>query len=200
MSQSSNPLKQRLVGAVVLVALGVIFIPMLLEQEGEEGVPLYGTNIPEKPKEISGLRNGNEVNLIEPTQPPAQTVTPVDRHTSPAAASDKHAALPTDKTVAPESAPETTKRNANGESSVTKPEPHGWAVQLGSFSQKKNALRLRDKLRARGYNAFIQAVTTANGRVFRVRVGPEASKEKAEELRRALQKALKLNGVVLKHP
>ena len=45
-------LKQRLVGAIVLVALGVIFIPMLLSGGRDMEMPVFGSNVPERTKEI----------------------------------------------------------------------------------------------------------------------------------------------------
>lgn len=43
-------LKQRLVGAIVLISLGVIFIPMLLSGKGELSSPILKSNIPPTPK------------------------------------------------------------------------------------------------------------------------------------------------------
>src|SRR5919109_3280343 len=44
-------LKQRLVGATVLVGLGVIFIPMLLDNSGNSGVSESAIKIPARPSD-----------------------------------------------------------------------------------------------------------------------------------------------------
>ena len=59
--------KQRLVGAVVLVSLAVIFIPMLLDSGEKGGMPLFGSNIPEKPDY-----------QFEPLDSPLEPVKPIE--------------------------------------------------------------------------------------------------------------------------
>lgn len=63
-----NVVKQRVIGAVVLVALAVIFVPMLLD-DSEEGLGPVGGNLPDQPEQIVRDR-------IEPLtlpEPPAET-------------------------------------------------------------------------------------------------------------------------------
>lgn len=57
----------RLVGALVLVALAVIFLPMILDFRGGEDAAITRTNIPERPP---GLRV-EEIPLLPPAAPPA---------------------------------------------------------------------------------------------------------------------------------
>ena len=73
-------------------------------------------------------------------------------------------------------------------------------MQVGSFSKQANALALRDKLRAKHYPAFVDAVANGGSRVFRVRVGPAVRRENAEELQKRIEKDLKLKGIVVAHP
>ena len=50
-------LKQRLVGAVVLIALAVIFIPMLLSGGRNMEMPVFGSNVPERSAEITSIKH-----------------------------------------------------------------------------------------------------------------------------------------------
>ena len=50
-------LKQRLVGAVVLVALAVIFIPMLLSGGRDMEMPVFGSNVPDRSAEIRNIKH-----------------------------------------------------------------------------------------------------------------------------------------------
>ena len=50
-------LKQRLIGAIVLVALAVIFIPMLLSGGREMEMPVFGSNVPERSAEITSIKH-----------------------------------------------------------------------------------------------------------------------------------------------
>lgn len=186
-----NQLKQRIVGAIVLVALAVIFIPMLLSGDRDGDMSIVETNIPAKPEHVDRVKTLD----IEPpaAPPPAEPVRrrPVDEHTPPQQAAPSGATQDT--------APPTPTRS---ETQVDAPggDNKAWAVQVGSFSKQSNALGLRDKLRDQGYSTFVEKVSTDNGPVYRVRVGPEVRRSKAEELQQELQAKLKLEGLVVAHP
>jgi cell division septation protein DedD len=76
-----------------------------------------------------------------------------------------------------------------------------YVIQLGSFRQKTNALRLVNKLRANGYRAFIQHVpaSSGEGENTRVFVGPEHQQASARLVASDLEKELKLHGIVISY-
>ncbi|MBT8144777.1 MAG: SPOR domain-containing protein, partial [Gammaproteobacteria bacterium] len=77
--------------------------------------------------------------------------------------------------------------------------PAGWAVQVGSFSSETNARRLAGLLQSSDYPAFV-ARHVVQGRVmYRVRVGPEPTRERALELAERLQEDRQQTQVV-QHP
>ena len=76
----------------------------------------------------------------------------------------------------------------------------GFAVQLGAFSQAADANALRDKLRAGGFNAFVQQVKTDKGTLNRVRVGPVANRADAEALKSQVAAKSGIQGMVSPHP
>ena len=59
-----------------------------------------------------------------------------------------------------------------------------WVIQVGSFKAKKNALTERDKFRKQGFIAFVESF---NG-MYRVRIGPELDRTKAEQNQTLLEK------------
>jgi DedD protein len=78
--------------------------------------------------------------------------------------------------------------------------PTAWVVQLGSFSNRENAFALRDKLRKRRYTAFVDDVAGAGNKpIYRVRVGPELLRSRADTLRDQLEKEFRLKGIVVTH-
>jgi len=189
--------KQRLVGAVVLVSLAVIFIPMLLDGGDDGGMPAFGSNIPEKPDYH-----------FEPLEIPLERVEPIpeEKPRLVEKAEPKPAAKPSGP--APEKkAP--AKPLVNKEPAQTPPkqstkqaveqEPAAWVVQVGSFSNDENALRLRDKLRNKGYKAFVEKLKTEHGSIYRVRIGPELKREDAEAKLESLQREMKIKGIVMGH-
>ena len=56
-----------------------------------------------------------------------------------------------------------------------------YAVQVGAFALRVNALRLRERLKARYDNVYITVLKTRESRYWRVRVGPFPSRLRAEE-------------------
>jgi DedD protein len=74
-----------------------------------------------------------------------------------------------------------------------------WAVQLGSFSDQANAERLAADLRSQGYAAFLSRLQTSANLLHRVRVGPQESRESAENIAAQLQKNGH-KGQVVPHP
>ena len=190
--------KQRIVGAIVLVALAVIFIPMLLPGSRDIGFSDNGSPIPPKPAELENLKV-LELEKPQPVPTPREIVrTPIDEH-SPVAPPEDVEAPATDKTPLPEETlpPKTTSEVAQPADTT----PKAWAVQVGSFTQRDNAMRLRDQLRSKGYKAFVEQITSADKTFYRVRVGPEVSRDKAVALQKDLQSKMKLqDSTVVSHP
>ena len=184
-------LKQRLLGAVVLVALAVIFIPMLLSGGRDMEMPVFGSNVPERSTEIANIQH---IDIKETQKKELKLVNPKRIPIAPN--------LPEPKIVKEEETSSIAKKIA----SLTKEEEKSviketvWAVQVGSFSKRSNALGLKDKLRKKKVHAFVERIMKNNKTTYRVRVGPEISREKAVALKLKLKKEFKLSGLVVKHP
>ena len=253
-----NQVKQRVIGAVVLVALAVIFVPMLLEKPDSDLDPV-GSNLPEQPDMAVQdriepltlpeppaeeepaqvvLDQAPDSTLAEPVpgaagMPPAEGVAPAT--TVPAPAAEAPAAveqtLPAPVTtapltaapvaapaVAPSQPPATTPAQvappvaapapvttpatpAPSAQAETAAKPlSGWVVQLASLASKDNALALREKLRGHGYTAFVEEIKTAQGVLYRVRVGPELERASADNLRDRLEQQVQIKGIVTRYP
>jgi DedD protein len=186
----NDKLKQRLVGAVVLISLAVIFVPMLLDGGERSTMPMFGSNIPDKPHY-----------QFEPLEIPLQPVPPI---------TEERPVLidrpePTPKPVATPPAVEAKPKTASPATPKVEPKSTtadtdnatAWVVQVGSFSQSSNALALRDKLRSNGFTAFVEKVKAAEGTIYRVRVGPELKRENAEKQLQRLQREMKLKGILM---
>lgn len=180
-------LKQRLIGAIVLVSLGVIFIPMLLKGPDTLDTPIITSNIPAKPDRKT------EVIPLKPLPPrPEQapiTSLPVEQDT-------RAVKLEAEKSEAPVNKPaEPATKEAQAKSLA--PDLSGWVVQVGSFSRKANALSLQDRLRNKGYTSYVEAYQAKSGTRYRVRVGPELSEEKSKATAASLKRDMGIDGFVL---
>ncbi|UVE19069.1 SPOR domain-containing protein [Pseudomonas sp. LS44] len=197
-------LKQRIVGALVLVALAVIFLPMLLSREDEtrrlvvdapsmpeapaipkikvEPVPipepLPDEPIPSDPAENTSADTGNS-----PADAPVITSkVPVTAQTPAATATP-----PAVKAPSVQSPPQATRLDANSL-------PVSWSIQLASLSSRASAENLQKTLRGQGYNAYIRSIDGMN-RVF---VGPVIERAEADRLRDQLNRQQKLNGFIVR--
>ncbi|HEX7027155.1 MAG TPA: SPOR domain-containing protein [Gammaproteobacteria bacterium] len=187
------PLKQRLVGATVLVALGVIFIPMLLEGSKEDARLTVSMEIPPQPSQKfeDRLETPPKAAETQPLQPLDQATAPVKRQVSPevqSSAASSEATSKTEKAVSRE----TTKDSPGGVSGQ-------WIVQAGSFSREANATVLRDQLKAKGFKAFVENAGTSAGTVYRVRIGPVEEREAAEALVKRLNSSGNYHGMVMSY-
>lgn len=180
-------LKQRLVGAVVLVALGVIFIPMLLEGPEQPVVPPLSdmpapANLPE-PGRLGEFPAPEEV----APEPPQAVLDDAGDSKVPSSAP-----VP----VTPDANPPASDAGAGAD---VKP-LQSWVVQVGSFSGRENALALRQRLRTAGFATQVEKVVLENGTTYRVRVGPFLQRAQADDAQRRLQGEFQLAGRVMRYP
>jgi len=129
-----------------------------------------------------------------PVEVPARTVT-ADRGASTATAAPSSAgraaspATSDNVSATPAPAPQTTiAATAPAPARTVTPDPTaGWAVQVGSFASEANARKLATQLVALDYRAFVSR-KMLNGRpMYRVRVGPRATREEAAALAERLR-------------
>ncbi len=129
---------------------------------------------------------------------------------APAASASATSAPNTPTPAAPKPAP--ANRPADGGALVAvapKPKPAaaapaaakvGFAVQLGAFGNPADATALRDRLRAAGFTAFTETVSTDKGALTRVRVGPVVDRASADQLKAQVQAKTGVDGIVRSHP
>ncbi|MEZ5445063.1 MAG: SPOR domain-containing protein [Gammaproteobacteria bacterium] len=205
-----RPLKQRLVGAAVLVGLAVIFVPMLVERSPIETPRIEESNIPAAPATAPSGEFTSKIVPLEPVEP----VTPV---VPPSAEQAMEAAAPTAPPAAGAGQAATAAAREGAVPRVPpsavddggEPAPAGadqragvnaWVIQLGSFASEQNARDLEARLQKEGYAAFVEKIGAGEEQKFRVRVGPELLRAKADQAREKLEKELNLKGIVVRYP
>jgi len=211
-----NP-RHRIVGAVILVALAVIFLPMLLSdrspETGDGGVVPGGSapetrivvtpvpppgdkaaSIPklavsEKAPEKSGTATKTVIVPVEPaTQLPPSASAPSLPDSPP----------PEVKSAPQPKAAAETKSVKAVAAKPTAPVEKGWLVQVGAFSQLENARRLHDKLSQKGYTALLDPPNPEKGKTVRVEVGPYKDAAAAKAAQARIQSEFGIKGVVRK--
>lgn len=198
-----NP-KYRIVGAIVLVALVVIFVPMILD-ESEPPSELKDDRPPPARTEttstqmvvtpVPGAEIKNEtketLEIASPVPPPA----PVEEKEK--TKLEAKPAEPAEKPVAtkkPEVAP--TPAKPVKPVAVAYKTGSAWTVQVGTFSNMQNALQLRDKLKGLGHTVHTNSITVGGKKLMRLRVGPFADRAKADRAQSQIRKETGIAGVV----
>ena len=205
--------KQRMVGALVLVALAVIFLPMLFSRQDEQRqVTVEAPAAPQAPAvpqvQVEPVAVPEPQALPQEPVPSDDEIAQQEAPSTPIAPSMPVAPAPAAKPVAPTPAsankptvapsqpitaapgkPDTTQSrvDANGLSV-------SWSVQLASLSSRASAESLQKSLRSQGYNAYIR---TADGK-NRVFVGPLIERAEADRLRDLLSRQQNLKGFVVR--
>lgn len=197
-------LKERIIGATVLVLFVVLVVPVFLD-----GPPDGGEIISERVP-LPG-QDDQEVRTVvldrDRTQPvPASSAEPVaaapakveTESTEPAG---QPVPEPGSGSSASKSPPETAATTAPAAQvdALAASSTGMWAVQLGSFGNEANAERLAADLRKQGFAAFLSRTSGDSGVLHRVRVGPQKDRESAEAMAERLQKAGH-KGQVVPHP
>ncbi|TFF36457.1 SPOR domain-containing protein [Pseudomonas sp. RIT623] len=197
-------MKQRMVGALVLVALAVIFLPMLFTREDEmRQVRVEAPQAPAMPSlpqvQVEPVAVPEPQPLPEPVvveessapvATPSQPIAP-----SPSAAKPQvQAPAPAPKTApAPVASAPAAKPTVPAKIDVNGL-PVSWSIQLASLSNRAGADTLQKTLRSQGYNAYIRSADGMN-RVF---VGPLIERAEAERLRDVINRQHNLKGFVVR--
>jgi DedD protein len=199
-------LKQRLVGASVLVALGVIFIPMILERGADDESLTVRMEIPPKP-DVEFKNRLDDASAVEEIEwPESMEEATAEIRAEKSADQPSTADLPQAvRPAEPEQQPLASKpasKNPSPSTKSAKPAatPQQWIVQLGSFSKETNALVLQEKLKANGFNPLIKAMDTPAGRVYRVRIGPMSDRAGAEAMVARLKNEIGQSSIVMGYP
>jgi len=197
-------LKQRLVGAAVLIALAVLIIPAFLEQDSPAPAPLVkrdmapmpvddlpATLTPVDPDVIEEISSGMTATSAElgARLPPSDPLpVPPVAATAPAesgALSTPHAEPAVTDTPVPAA-------------SLPPARAGDWVIQLGSFTSQDNATTLQERVRKAGFGAYIAPLATSGKPSYRVRVGGSTNRQEAERVHARLSRELGFSGMVVK--
>ncbi|MBX2807086.1 MAG: SPOR domain-containing protein [Cellvibrionaceae bacterium] len=211
--------KQRLIGLLVLTALAVIFLPSLFHQR-EPVVIDTATLIPPAPvvapvivpkpvkpeafakaqapvaaeKTVNAEATRSETLKAEAAKPEtrkrqmSETNKPTPVSQTPAVFDTGDPAIETPSIRLQQSPPQLNKAGV----------PKGWLLQVASLKLQKSAEKLVKTLRAEKYAAYWERAETAQGEWFRVFVGPYIDQRRAQQAKRQIDKAQKVDARVLR--
>lgn len=177
-------LKERLVGAAVLVAIGAWLIPWVLDgPERIDATESRSIELPAPPLDAPPVRTETLV-LDRRESPTSASPEPPAPAASATAATATPPAAVAPVAAPPASQPEPRKAAADAPAAATTGTQ--WYTQLGAFGDVGNADRLAARVATYGYDATVSASPGGGGTVHRVRIGPEETRARAEAIASAL--------------
>jgi DedD protein len=192
--------KERLIGASILVALIVLVVPELLSGPKPAAGPPAATLPAATPEPIRNVTV--DLSTSKPAANPdadaavaspasAAIAAPADHDANPPGS----ATSPTLPNPSPHAASNPAPASAAGaanppirpaavESPARSPisQARAWSVQLGSFASRANADNLTRQLKGQGFSVFVAPGGSGSNVRYRVRVGPLADRESAERM------------------
>ncbi len=178
--------RRRLVGAVLLLAVGVIGFPLLFETQPRplpQDAPIVLSAEAQVARAAASASAAVPADAgVEPAAPgsaaatapqPAAAVTAVVKPPNAAPAESKPTA-----SVAP--LPASPAARASAPAAVPKAAGGGWIVQVGAYNDMERLRAARAKLQLLGYASYTQDVDLPTGKRTRVRVGPFKSRAEAD--------------------
>ena len=176
--------RYRLTGAIFLIAVAVIVLPMLFDGKG-----LKATDVPLPPTDTLESEPTPEVQPL-----PDSTFTRADELRASVDADGfakdtgtrvgQPVLTETDGTEAADDAPKPASGAAFG-------------IQIGSFADRAKAVALRDRARNDGYPTFLSEAKRANQVITRVAVGPYVDRKEAERLRDEISARYAVKAIVV---
>jgi DedD protein len=171
--------RRRLIGAAVLLLLGVLLFPLVFETQPRPlpldlpmtVAPAKGTAAVPVPAPVAGTATRPAPPMIVETAEPEPRPAP-----APASAVAQASPAPT--------------------ASAPAPEPGRFVVQVGAFADDAAVRQARQKVEKLGLKTYTQEVNTDAGKRVRVRVGPFATRDEAAQVLGKL-KGAGLPGAVL---
>ena len=177
-------LKQRLVGALVIIALGVVFWPVVFVDA--ERTPMDRTS-----------------------QVPAMPVMKQSRIESPSPSKEVEPVSVADEILLHDEPPELSSEKvpaaAAEKKSTPKPRlddagiPVAWVLQVVSVSKKDKADAITKDLIAAGYKAYNRPVRREQGTLYKIYVGPVFDRNKLAQSKKQIDSRLKVNAIIARY-
>lgn len=216
-------LKQRIIGALVLIVSTVVLWPLIFDQPNERFVSEQ-VETPEPPEfepfDINEPVRPTNIETVESPEEPQISVTEVDdskllvenkkKLVEEKGAQEK--SLPDSKANQSTTNNSSISENSQEKSVLQKTEslkslnittelteqglPKSWAVQVGVFSNRSNANRFREQLIKDYYRSDIKVVTNGDKTFAKVFVGPVVNKSQAQKLKTELDKKYHIKSLV----
>ncbi len=165
-------IRQRMLGAITLISLVVIFLPFILDGDGLKLI----VPTPEKIEIPAETQPNIKINSVKEIK---------------AVIAEKHRELEkeTKKIAVPEKLENKTKLNLTA-----------WAIQIATYKNEEAAKNITEKLLNKAFTAYIEKTSSKTSVLYKVKVGPFPNKKEADKLAKNIARQLKVKPLVIRYP
>jgi len=211
-------LKQRLVGALILLALGVVFWPIIFVAPDEQKVaeippvpppPGISTAAVEAPQQ-AGFR-GSPASAMDGDGPPLDGPLALDGRASDGRASEgsdeRDAAAPPEEAAGqqgvstPGNSPAGEVRSAAPQPLAMDPSgvPIAWTLQVATVSSAAKADELRNRLLASQEKAYVKQLEAGGKVLYRVSIGPNFERAQLEKIQPGIDSTYGVKSMIVRY-
>ena len=178
--------KRRIVGTAVLLALALIFLPIVFDGQGSYQTQLF-SRVPTEPI-ISVLPEPTQVRPIILADSLPEEIEDSEAESIADETDEDEEQLTIAEPVFTQDIPQLSAAGL----------PEGWSVRLGSFAQEENANNLMERLRGAGYKAYMRSIDNTQGKLTSVFVGPWLNRDLVDQYKEELQEEFRLAGDIVR--
>lgn len=198
-----NLVKQRLMGALILLALAVVFWPIIFVSSPDEGDDTVTVMVPTPPPlDSTPLEEPDNLGLREGPVPvgrrdlPGNVTLPVDDSDF----SDvEPAALPARADAIPDPS------LAEARQTLSSPEmdedglPIAYSLQVATMADEERAEKLRQELVEAGYKGYVKRLRRSDRTLYRVLVGPKFTRSELEPVKVAVDQRWRVESMIIRY-
>ena len=176
-------IKQRFVGFVVLVAIAVIFWPIVfVTPENADDFELLAFEMPPKPDVAASERREPVLDKVDQSMLPEMP----ERQPPIAQPVDIASPMPDVALVDADEEPEQQASALERAEFDDQGLPVSWELQIATFSNAERAEEISQLLRDKGHKAYVSPIILDDQRLFRVMIGPKLQKQRLIEIQPAI--------------
>lgn len=196
-----NLVKQRLVGALILVALAVVFWPIIFVPGTERGGDLRVVVPQAPPVDLTPLPEPDSLGLRTGQRSTAQGAEVLD---VPFPAEDESsdvepAGLPVSAVTMPVADLDDARNRLESPAMDEDGLPIAYSLQVATMGDKARAESLRDELVSAGYKGYVKRMRRDDRVLYRVLVGPRYSKDELLPVKGAVDKTWRVESLIIRY-
>lgn len=196
-----NAVKQRLIGALILLALAVLFWPIIFVKDVDDrnGLSVMVPKAP--PVDLSPLPEPDDAGFRQGRESQAQILEDPDVLVM------SGAAVPELGSSAPASRDEVlpVRELEEARDQVQSPTmdedglPIAFSLQVATMANRASADVLRDELLAAGYKSYVKRLRRDDRMLYRVLVGPRFSRDELTTVKTAIDKSWRVESMIIRY-